>query len=97
MGECSYSMVTSIKQNDGVQIRIIVLLPYILVQIGKTIIGDTLHLTYSDVNDTDTRFIGLKFLHNTVSFLIYSVVVIAGIFPITKLLDFAQKSMMLAV
>jgi len=46
-------MVTSITQKDIIQIGLIVLISYVLVQIGKAIIRRSIHRTYSDVNDSE--------------------------------------------
>jgi small conductance mechanosensitive channel len=75
-------MVISIGNGALIPIAIIVLSSYLLVQIGKAIIRRTLRKTYSDPADADARVTGLKFLYNTLSFLIYTIASIAIIYTI---------------
>ncbi len=65
-----------------IQIGIIVVGSYLLVQIGKAAIRRSIRKTYNDPSDDDTKVTGLKFLYNTLSFLVYTIAVIAIIYSI---------------
>lgn len=78
-------MVAGISQKELIQIGIIVVVSYLLVQLGKAIIRRSIRRTYSDPDDDDAKVTGLKFLYNTLSFLVYSVAVIAIIYSIPPL------------
>ncbi|MFT4875612.1 MAG: small conductance mechanosensitive channel [Bacteroidia bacterium] len=75
-------MVAGIGQTELIQIGIIVVSSYVLVQIGKATIRRSIRKTYKDPSDADTKVTGLKFLYNTLSFLIYTIAVIAIIYSI---------------
>ena len=75
-------MVAGIGQKELFQIGIIVVSSYILVQIGKATIRRSIRKTYKDPSDADTKVTGLKFLYNTLSFLIYTIAIIAIIYSI---------------
>jgi len=78
-------MVGDITQKEGVQIAIIIVASYLLVQIGKAIIRRRILKTYSDPAENESRVTGLNFLHNTLSFLIYTLSVFAIIYTIPPL------------
>lgn len=85
LGKRTYTMVAGISQNELIQIGIITLVSYLLVQLGKALIKRSIRKTYSDPSDDDAKITGLKFLYNTLSFLIYTVGVIAIIYTIPPL------------
>lgn len=82
MGQCPYKMVAGIGSKELIQIMVIVVVAYLLVQIGKVIIRRSIKRTYNHANEDEARITGLKFLYNTLSFLVYSVAVIAIIYSI---------------
>jgi small-conductance mechanosensitive channel len=75
-------MVINLGKGELIPIAIIVLSSYLLVQIGKAIIRRSIRKTYSDPSEDDARITGLKFLHNTLSFLVYTIACIAIIYTI---------------
>lgn len=78
-------MVGDITHKEGIQIAIIVIVSYLIVQAGKALIRRSIHKTYSDPTESESRVTGLKFLHNTLSFLVYTIGVIAIIYSIPPL------------
>lgn len=78
-------MVAVITRKEGVQIAIIVVASYLIVQAGKALIRRSIHKTYSDPTESESRVTGLNFLHNTLSFLVYTLGVIAIIYSIPPL------------
>jgi small-conductance mechanosensitive channel len=75
-------MVINLGKGELIPITVIVLSSYLLVQIGKAIIRRSIRKTYSDPSDDDAKVTGLKFLYNTLSFLIYTIACIAIIYTI---------------
>jgi len=75
-------MVAGMGKAELIQIGIIVVGSYLLVQIGKAAIRRSIRKTYNDPSDDDTKVTGLKFLYNTLSFLVYTIAVIAIIYSI---------------
>ena len=78
-------MVAGISQTELFQIGTITLVSYLLVQLGKALIKRSIRKTYNDPSDDDAKLTGLRFLYNTLSFLIYTVGVIAIIYTIPPL------------
>ncbi len=78
-------MVAGISQTELIQIGTITLVSYLLVQLGKALIKRSIRKTYNDPSDDDAKLTGLRFLYNTLSFLIYTVGVIAIIYTIPPL------------
>lgn len=75
-------MVADISEKELIQIGLIVIGSYLCVQIGKAVIRRSIRKTYNAPNEDESRVTGLKFLYNTLSFLIYSVGIIAIIYSI---------------
>ena len=75
-------MVADISEKELIQIGLIVIGSYLCVQIGKAVIRRSIRKTYNALNEDESRVTGLKFLYNTLSFLIYSVGIIAIIYSI---------------
>jgi small conductance mechanosensitive channel len=80
-------MVADITQKELIQISIIVVLSYVMVQLGKAFIRRSLRRTYSDPDDDEAKITSLKFLYNTLSFLVYTITVMAIIYSIPPLRD----------
>lgn len=85
MGQCSHPMVGDINQREGIQIAIIIATSYLMVQLGKRLIRRRINKTYNDPEENEDRVTGLKFLYNTLSFLVYTFGVIAIIYTIPPL------------
>ena len=83
-------MVGDITRKEGIQIAVIVVGSYLLVQLGKALLRRSIHKTYNDPEEKESRITGLKFLHNTLSFLIYTMGVIAIIYTIPPLKDIGK-------
>jgi len=83
-------MVISAGKAELIQIAAITVGSYLLVQIGKALIRRTIRKTYNDPSDDDTKVTGLKFLYNTLSFLIYTVACIAIIYSIPPFKDIGK-------
>lgn len=75
-------MVADISEKELIQIGLILIGSYLCVQIGKAVIRRSIRKTYNAPNEDESRVTGLKFLYNTLSFLIYSVGIIAIIYSI---------------
>lgn len=80
-------MVAGVGQKDLIQIAVVVVVSYLLVQIGKAIIRRRIKRLYNQPKEDESRITGLKFLYNTLSFLIYSFGVIAIIYSIPPFKD----------
>jgi small-conductance mechanosensitive channel len=78
-------MVGDITQKEIIQIALILGFSYLIVQVGKALIRKSIHKTYSHPTERESRVTGLKFLHNTLSFLVYTFCVIAIIYTIPPL------------
>ncbi len=83
-------MVGDITRKEGIQIAVIVVASYLIVQIGKALLRRRINKTYNDPSESESRVTGLKFLHNTLSFLIYTLGVIAIIYSIPQLKDIGK-------
>lgn len=83
-------MVGDLTRKEGIQITIIVAASYLLVQIGKALLRRRIHKTYNDPAESESRITGLKFLHNTLSFLVYTLGVFAIIYTIPPLKDIGK-------
>ena len=59
LGKRTYTMVAGISQNELIQIGIITLVYYLLVQLGKALIKRSIRKTYSDPSDDDAKITGL--------------------------------------
>ena len=77
-------MVGGITQKELIQIGAIVVSSYLIVQIGKAIVRRNIKKTYSDPEEENAKITGLKFLYNTLSFLVYTIGAIAIIYTIPQ-------------
>ena len=75
-------MVADITEKEIIQIVFIVISSYILVRVGKFFVRRSLKKTYSEPGDKEIPKTGLRFFYNTLSFLVYTVAVIAIIYTI---------------
>lgn len=77
-------MVAGLQQKDLLQIGIIVLVSYAIVQLGKALLRRRIKRIYNQPKEEESRVTGLNFLHNTLSFLVYSFASIAVIYSIPQ-------------
>lgn len=75
-------MVAGITEKEIIQIVFIVVSSYIIVRIGKFFVRRSLKKTYSEPGDKEIPITGLRFFYNTLSFLVYTIAVIAIIYTI---------------
>jgi len=75
-------MVAGITQKEIIQIAFIVVGSYLIVRLGKYFIRRTLRKTYEEENGKEVPITGLRFLYNTLSFLVYTIAIMAVIYSI---------------
>ncbi len=75
-------MVAGITEKEVIQIAIIVIGSYVIVRLGKFFIKRTLRKTYEEDGNKEAPITGLRFLYNTLSFLVYTIAIMAVIYSI---------------
>lgn len=78
-------MVEDFTRTELIQIAVIIVVSYLMVQVGKRLIRRSIDKTYNQPSEKESRVTGLNFLHNTLAFLIYTLGVIAIIYTIPPL------------
>jgi small conductance mechanosensitive channel len=75
-------MVAGITEKELIQIAFIVVGSYVVVRLGKFFIRRTLRKTYKEDGNKEAPITGLRFLYNTLSFLVYTIAIMAVIYSI---------------